>query len=457
MDDVLDHGHMLADRFRLERRLGHGAVGTVWLARDTLLHDEPIACKLLLPAFSEDRRAIADMKREVLLTRKLRHPNVVSIYSFWEAQTIRFITMEYIEGKNLNQMLSARESPFTLAEILPWFEKICCALDYAHTSGILHRDVKPANIMLTRDDDVRLADFGIARTAREARSRVTGHVTSGTLLFMSPEQLMGEPLDQRSDVYSLAATLYELLSGAPPFYKGSIVSQIQSKEPAPIPYCGDAVNRIVLKGLKKNPQQRFGSSVEFFGALASAAGYETPAEARPPRAPSPAISGIDPNLETVVLPAEGAAAKPLGALLVDAGLVTEQQLVEALLKHETTRERLGAVLVRLGYVSPDNLAEALGKQLRIRSIALKTAEPDRALLSKIGKESAQLHRAIPLRCERDRVVVAMADPLDFDSLNALEALLDAPVEPRIATESDIVHAIERAYGETDQASCPPET
>ncbi len=447
MEDEFDRDQMLADRFRLVRRLGHGAVGSVWLARDVLLHDELIACKILLRAFSENRRSIADLKREVLLTRKLRHPNIVSIYSFWEFQQTRFITMEYVEGKSLSQMLAAQDSPFTLAEILPWFEPISAAIDYAHEHGILHRDVKPANILLTKENDVRLADFGIARTAREARSRVSGHVTSGTLLFMSPEQLMGEPLDHRSDVYSLAATIYELLSGAPPFYKGSIISQIQSKEPAPIPYCGEAVNRVILKSLEKRPCDRHESCGALFAELASVAGHHPAGQSFPGRITPLPMPTVDPNAETVELPADQTGSKPLGALLTEAGLLTEEQLVEALLKHESTRERLGAVLVQLGYISPDALAEALGKQLRIRSILLTNADPDPSLLDLVPEESARLHRAVPLRREGNRVVVAMADPLDFDALNALEALLDAPLDPRIATEADVITAVDRAYSE----------
>jgi predicted Ser/Thr protein kinase len=446
MEDEFERGQMLAGRFRLVRKLGEGAVGHVWMARDTLLHDEPIACKLLVPSFSEDRRAISDLKREVLLTRKLRHANIVSIYSFWESEHTRFITMEYVEGKNLSQMLAARESPFTLADILPWFERICSALDYAHLQGILHRDVKPANILMTREDDVRLADFGIARTAREARSRVSGHVTSGTLLFMSPEQLMGEPLDQRSDVYSLAATLYELLSGAPPFYKGAIVSQIQSKEPAPIPFCGDTVNRIVRKGLKKNPQERYASSGALFAELAAVAQYHSGAHRSREHDRWPLATVVDPNAETVSLSTERADTKPLGALLMDAGLVTEEQLVEALLKHEATRERLGAVLVQLGYVSAEILAETLGEQLRIKPVLLTSMEPDPELLALVSVQAARLHRAVPLRREGVSVVVAMADPLDFHALNALEACLGSPVEPRIATEADIATAIDGACG-----------
>ena len=443
-------GHMLADRFRLVRKLGRGAVGNVWLTRDTLLHDEPVACKVLNEAFADDRRAIADLKREVLLTRKLRHPNIVSIHSFFESQGAHFITMEYVEGKNLAQLLALRENPFNLGEILPWIDQVSQALDHAHNQGVLHRDVKPANILMTKEDEVLLADFGIARTAREASTRATGQVTSGTLLFMSPEQLMGEPLDQRSDLYSMASCVYELLSGAPPFYKGAIISQIRSKEPAPIPYCGDAVNRVLLKALDKDPCRRYDSCGQFFEALAQVAGYAKTRDV------TPAFSArrfniptdlVDPNADTVPLPPpqDTGLTKPLGALLVEAGLITEEQLLEALVSHDATRERLGAMLIRLGYVSPQTIAETLQHQLHVQPAALSQATFASSLLALVPPDVARRFRCIPLRRERGRILVAMADPLDFEALNDLEARLGGPVEPCIATETEIQSAIDWAY------------
>lgn len=449
MDEDLTSGHLLAERFRLVRKLGRGAVGNVWLARDSLLHDEPVACKVLNQAFAGDRRAIADLKREVLLTRKLRHPNIVSIHSFFESHGTHFITMEYVEGKNLAQLLSLRETPFSLADILPWIEQVSHALDHAHGQGVLHRDVKPANILMTKEDEVLLADFGIARTAREASSRATGQVTSGTLLFMSPEQLMGEPLDQRSDLYSMASCVYELLSGSPPFYKGAIVSQIRSKEPAPIAYCGDAVNRVLLKALNKDPNRRYDTCGQFFDALAQVAGYAKPAA-------SPTLGAtrfnmhadlVDPNAETIPLPPEHVEGmtKPLGALLVEAGLITEDQLLEALISHNTTRERLGAMLIRLGFVSPQTIAETLQHQLHVQSACLPAAAYDPSLLKLVPQDLARRFRCIPLRREAGRILVAMADPLDFQALNDLEARLGIPVEPCIATEAEVHSAIETAY------------
>lgn len=451
MVEDFEPGSLLGERFRLIRKLGSGAVGNVWLAHDAVLHEEPVACKVLNPATSGDPRAIADLKREVLLTRKLRHPNIVSIHSFWEIQDTRFITMEYAEGINLAHLLSARGQPLTLAEILPWVEKICQALDYAHGEAILHRDVKPANIIVTKDARVFLADFGIARTAREARLRMKGQFTSGTLLFMSPEQLMGREVDCRTDLYSLACSIYELLNGTPPFYRGSIVSQIRSRRPAPIPYYGEAVNRIILKALHKDPNQRFPSCGVFFEALARAAGFVPTTTSLPPLSPADLArpsGAVDPNAETVTLPTARMpdATKPLGALLMDAGLITEEQLVEALLKHDATRERLGAVLVRLGYVAPESVTEALKGQLRIKSLPLSTVKFDSDLVNMVPANVARELLCVPVRREGQRIVMAMADPLDFEAVNFLETECGATIEPRIATEADILAAIDRAYG-----------
>ncbi|MCC6490266.1 MAG: protein kinase, partial [Candidatus Hydrogenedentes bacterium] len=336
------------------------------------------------------------------------------------------------------------------AEILPWVEQVSQALDHAHSQGVLHRDVKPANILMTKEDEVLLADFGIARTAREASSRATGQVTSGTLLFMSPEQLMGEPLDQRSDLYSMASCVYELLSGSPPFYKGAIVSQIRSKEPASIPYCGEAVNRVLLKALNKEPSNRHDTCGQFFDALAQVAGYAKPSAA-PPGFGAARFNMhadlVDPNADTIPLPPEHAEGmtKPLGALLVEAGLITEDQLLEALISHNATRERLGAMLIRLGFVSPQTIAETLQHQLHVQPAALSVATFDPSLLRLVPPDVARRFRCIPLRREGGRVLVAMADPLDFQALNDLEERLGGPVEPCIATEDEIQSAIGTAY------------
>ena len=154
------------------------------------------------------------------------------------------------------EVLADQASVFTPHEILPWVRQLSEALDYAHSQEVLHRDVKPGNVLLDGCGEVRLADFGIARLARDVRTRHTGEMSCGTLMYVSPEQLMGEYLDARSDEYSLAASVYELLSGAPPFYRGSIITQIQLKPAPAIPHLDPAVNAVLTRALSKDPDQR---------------------------------------------------------------------------------------------------------------------------------------------------------------------------------------------------------
>ena len=179
-------GMVLAGRFQLVQHLDHGGLGDIWLAEDRLLDHEPIACKLLREDVVQDGRAVAELKREVLLTRRLRHPNIIGIYTFWESNQTPFITMEYVPGADLGDALHGRKRPFAPGEVRAWFEQLAGALDYAHGQGVLHRDVKPGNILLDEHQKVRLSDFGIARMAHELRARSGHEFTAGTILYMSP-------------------------------------------------------------------------------------------------------------------------------------------------------------------------------------------------------------------------------------------------------------------------------
>ncbi|HOZ49907.1 MAG TPA: protein kinase [Candidatus Hydrogenedentes bacterium] len=460
-ENRLEPGSMLLGRFRLVRQLGRGGLGDVWLAEDVQLNDERIACKILRTELFYDRRAIADMKREVLLTRRLRHPNILGVYSFWETSEHRLITMEYVEGRSLLDALLANRVPFTLSEILPWVKDLCDALTYAHNQGILHRDVKPGNILLGDDGVVHLADFGIARTAQEVQIRFTGEMTSGTLLFMSPEQLLGKHVDARSDLYSLAATVYELLTGAPPFYEGSIITQIQMKPVQPIEGIGDSVNDVLLKALSKSPGQRQASCAEFCRELSAAAEHwyaEQPRESASQARLRLTISGVswDPDGETVRLHTSGVEVEQsrVGMLLVDAGIITRAQLDEALRIQQPTEDKLGSVLVRLGYVAEEVIAEAVGEQLQVRYVDLDREVCDPELTALVAGEVARRRRCLPVRREGDEIIVAMADPLDLGTLNEVERLCKARVEIRIAPESALMAAIDRVYGSERPGTVP---
>lgn len=458
--DSLEPDGVLASRFRLVRHLGRGSLGHVWLARDTQLEDEEVACKILRRDLFYDRRAIADLKREVLLTRRLHHPNILAVYTFWETLEHRFITMDYVEGKNLLDALIQHRTPFRVDEILPWLEQLCQALDYAHGQEILHRDVKPGNILLGDDGNVRLGDFGIARTAEEVRMRFTGEMTSGTLLFMSPEQLLGDRLDGRSDLYSLAATVYELLSGMPPFYEGSVITQIQMKPVPPIAHLSDSINQVLLKALAKSPSHRQASCGAFlaeFSETVSRWCAAHPSEALPEPAVAKPASGFrwDPDADTVQLyVSKTEQHKPrVGMMLIDAGIVTAEQLDEALGIQEQTEEKLGAVLVRLGYVAEEAISEAVGGQLQVDFVHLEDQTFDPEVTGLVPARMARARCCIPIRREQGKILVAMADPLDLGALNEIERLCKEQVEVRIAPESAVMAAIDRVYG-PEEAKVP---
>jgi len=439
---------LLGERFRLVRRVGQGAMGQVWLAQDTHLDDEPVACKLLTGCPTPDRRAIAYLKREVLLTRRLRHPHIVAVYTFWDADGLYFITMQYVPGRNLSELLADRDSLFAIVEVLPWLRQISEALDYAHGQGVLHRDIKPANMILGQDGQAWLADFGIARTVSDMRNRMSGGVTCGTVMFMSPEQLLGEKVGAQSDIYSLGASTYELLAGIPPFYSGSIVAQIQ-RRPAPcIEHLPAAINDVLRRTLSKDPCDRPASCKAFCEELAAAARYLRRGDAALPTGLRRVRATAAHDADTVLLEGREDGPPPgrLGVLLTEAGAITPAQLEEALRTQEQTQERLGDILRRLGYLDETAMARTLAHQLQIPLIALEHEHFDPALTGLVGPGFARGRRCLPVRRIGDRVVAAMADPLDLGTLNLLEAICGSRADLRIATESDILATTDRIYG-----------
>ncbi|HEO72718.1 MAG TPA: hypothetical protein ENN80_15785, partial [Candidatus Hydrogenedentes bacterium] len=431
-------------------------------ARDIQLEDDQVACKILRREYFNDRRAVADMKREVLLARRLRHRNILAVYTFWETSSERFITMEYIPGRSLMEALLDRGAPFSVGQTLRWLHQLCDALDYAHAERILHRDVKPGNILIAPDGSVRLGDFGIARTAEEVRIRNTGQMSGGTLLFMSPEQLLGDRLDARSDLYSLAATVYQLLSGLPPFYRGSIITQIQMKPPAPIAHLSDGLNAVILKALAKNPAGRQDSCGAFYTEFVAAveawrAEHPEAVEPAPKAVGSVGVEAAwDPDADTVQGHARATEEQQprMGMLLVQAEVVTEQQLAEALRVQEAQGGKLGAVLVELGFVDEARILEAIGKQLMVDFARLEDETFDPEITACVSADTARKRRCIPIRRESGRILVAMADPLDLAALNEIERLCKGQAEVRIAPESAIMKAIERVYTEEEPEQGP---
>ena len=213
----LSPGQVLAGRYEIGRMLGAGGMGVVYAARDREL-DETIAVKLLrTPSGSEDAAALARFRHELRLARRVSHPHVVRTHDIGEADGRRFITMEYVDGWSLDQLLE-RRGTLPLAATLVIGKQLCRALEVVHAQGVVHRDLKPHNILMTRAGDAKLTDFGIAELAqpRGDGSRAAG-APLGTLAYMAPEQLLGEPVDARTDLYAMAAVLCECLTGSPPY------------------------------------------------------------------------------------------------------------------------------------------------------------------------------------------------------------------------------------------------
>ena len=248
----LKAGQIVFGRYVLETELGAGGMGVVWRARDVEL-DEPVALKFLPEVVARDDAAVAELKDETRHARRLTHPNIVRIHHFEREGAMAAVSMEFVDGTTLSHLrLQQPGKVFAVETLAPLVAQLCAALDYAHGQAkIVHRDLKPANILVTRDDVVKVTDFGIARSLSDTHTRLTGRAenTSGTLLYMSPQQLRGDDPAASDDIYALGATLYELLTGKPPFHTGDVAWQIRGAAPMPLN------QRLATLGLEPAPTE----------------------------------------------------------------------------------------------------------------------------------------------------------------------------------------------------------
>jgi formylglycine-generating enzyme required for sulfatase activity len=218
------------DRYELLSELGKGGMGIVWLALDRELNSR-VALKFLREEMTSEADALKELKGEVIINRDLSHPNIIKTYDFVTNGRSSAISMEYVSGTNLHRMKAQRPGKcFDVEDIRQWVFQLCDAMHYAHQQKVVHRDIKPANLMLTERGEVKVGDFGIGRTVADTVNRVTRN-TAGTPPYMSPQQTMGEKAVPTDDVYSIGATIYDLLTGDPPFFRGAIREQTLAKVP----------------------------------------------------------------------------------------------------------------------------------------------------------------------------------------------------------------------------------
>ena len=208
-------------------------MGVVWLAHDRVL-EQPIALKFIAQHLTQNQQEIERLKSETRRSLKLSHPNIVRIYDFIQTQQGAAVAMEYVDGWSLWSLrVDKPRQIFMAEEIVPWIRDLCDALDYAHNhAGIVHRDIKPANLILNSRGQLKVTDFGLSRELRRGPARDASHASIvGTDWYMSPQQWTGEPPAVADDVYSLGVTIYELLTGKPPFYEGDVFKQLHEEIP----------------------------------------------------------------------------------------------------------------------------------------------------------------------------------------------------------------------------------
>ena len=275
----------LSDRYELGEILGFGGMSEVHLARDQRLHRD-VAVKVLRADLARDPSFYLRFRREAQNAAALNHPAIVAVYDTGEAETpngpLPYIVMEYVEGVTLRDIVHT-EGPMEPQRAIEVIADACQALNFSHQHGIIHRDVKPANIMISKAGAVKVMDFGIARALADASNVTQTAAVIGTAQYLSPEQARGEKVDARSDVYSLGCVLYEMLTGEPPFVGDSPVAvayQHVREDPVPPSQRHEGISpeldAVVLKALAKNPDNRYQTAAEMRADLVKVHSGEQP-------------------------------------------------------------------------------------------------------------------------------------------------------------------------------------
>lgn len=271
---MLSKGQKINDRYEIIKSIGEGGMANVYLAKDTIL-DRQVAVKVLRGDLSTDEKFIRRFQREALSVSNLSHPNIVEVYDVGEEDGQYYIVMEYIEGKTLKQLLYKRGA-LTLPEVIDIMTQLTDGLAHAHEAYIIHRDIKPQNIMIEDNGTIKITDFGIAMAVNATQFTQTNSVM-GTVHYLPPEQANGKSATVKSDIYSLGILMYELLTGSVPF-KGDNAVEIalkHMKEKLPSirkqnPLIPQSVENIVIKACAKNPRNRYDTVKEMHDDIVSA-------------------------------------------------------------------------------------------------------------------------------------------------------------------------------------------
>jgi serine/threonine-protein kinase len=271
--DGFEQGQLIDGRYRVLRKLGAGGMADVYLAEDTTL-GRRVAVKVLLNRYASDHQFVERFRREAQAAARINHANIVNIYDWGPVDGTYYIVMEYVEGETLKERVQ-RQGRFSPGEAVRVALELLAAVQIAHDAHIVHRDIKSQNILIDRGGTVKVTDFGIAK-ADDSQMTEAGSIL-GTAQYLAPEQARGEPVDERSDLYSVGVVLYEMLTGAVPFQGDSAVTvalkhvnELPAEPAELVPGMPHSLNQIVMKALAKDPDQRYSTASEFAADLTSA-------------------------------------------------------------------------------------------------------------------------------------------------------------------------------------------
>lgn len=266
----LQPGTVIAGRYEIVKCLGAGSMGLVYACRHRELSGHLVAAKVLFPEVAQDKVAAQRFQNEIFASYGVSHPNVVRAYEYIRDGDLVAYTMEYVGGGDLADRLGKSNNSLTITEIARILSQMCSGVQAIHDAGIVHRDLKPENILLTKEGDVKIADFGIARTERGPKLTEHGGVV-GTIDYVSPEYMLNSQVDWRSDIYAIGILGYEMITGESPFRADSVYAtmtkRLKTDAPPPStkrPECPPELDAIILKAMLRNPEERYQSSAEMF-------------------------------------------------------------------------------------------------------------------------------------------------------------------------------------------------
>jgi eukaryotic-like serine/threonine-protein kinase len=310
-------GQRLGGKYEIKAELGRGGMGVVYLGYDLMLRRE-VAVKVLPREFTYDAEFVQRFRQEAILAAGLHHPGIVTIHDVGEQDGIHYIVMQFLEGVTLDQWLMSH-GQMSLAQAYHILRQVAEALDYAHNRGIVHRDIKPSNIMISPTGQATVMDFGLVR-AGEGTGLTRSGIVVGTPEYMAPEQALGQPVDGRTDIYSLGVVAYKMLAGQVPFARSTpmAIAYAHVHQPAPLlrtlrPDLPKSVEAVVLKALGKRPIERYQLAGELADAFAVAITGKMPAGLKAAPTPPPGAGRPDTTTQNGSAPASATATSGMPA------------------------------------------------------------------------------------------------------------------------------------------------